>query len=136
MSGYFNAYARIADRDDLDFVLHLGDYIYEDGNDEAGPRGHAIRPMDPPHEAVTLEDYRRRYAHYRRDPDVVRLHRSHALIATVDDHEFCNDMWRDGAGKHDPERDGDWHRRKAAALQAWNEWMPVRRPDESDPTRI
>jgi alkaline phosphatase D len=136
MSGYFNAYARIADREDLDFVLHLGDYIYEYGNDERGPRGWLVREVEPPHECITLADYRARYAQYRRDPDVARLHARHPLIATVDDHEFCNDTWRDGAGKHDPVRDGPWHDRKAAALRAWREWMPVRVPDPRDPSRI
>jgi alkaline phosphatase D len=116
-------------------VLHLGDYIYEYGNDEKGPRGFLVREVEPPHEARTLDDYRTRYAQYRRDPDVARLHARHAIVATVDDHEFCNDTWRDGAGKHDPARDGDWHARKRAALRAWHEWMPVREHD-SDPARV
>jgi alkaline phosphatase D len=135
-AGHFNAYGRIANRDDLAFVLHLGDYIYEYGNNETGPRGHVVRPVEPPHEARTLDDYRRRYAHYRLDPDVQRLHLRHSLVATVDDHEFCNDTWREGAGKHDPEVDGDWNVRKSAALRAWHEWIPVRAPDPSDPGRI
>jgi alkaline phosphatase D len=135
-AGYFNVYARIAARSDLDFVLHLGDYIYEYGNDELGPRGFLVREVEPAHEARTLSDYRARYAHYRLDPDVALLHRTHAVIATIDDHEFCNDTWREGAGKHDPERDGDWATRRAAALRAWAEWMPVRLPDPGDPTRV
>jgi alkaline phosphatase D len=137
-AGYFNAYARIAEREDLDFVLHLGDYIYEYGNiDKNCPPGPKIkRGMQPPHECKSLADYRRRYAHYRRDPDVLRLHERHAIIATLDDHEICDNTWRGGAKAHDPDQDGDWDRRKAAALRAWHEWMPVRSPDPEDPARI
>jgi alkaline phosphatase D len=136
-AGYFNAYARIADREQLDFVLHLGDYIYEYPTDDGKAIGPQIgREMDPPHECVTLGDYRRRYALYRRDPDVQRLHATHSLISTLDDHEFCNDTWRDGAKYHDPEVDGPWRERKKAALQAWHEWLPVRPPDPENPDRI
>jgi alkaline phosphatase D len=125
-AGYFNAYARIADRHELDFVVHLGDYIYEYPTHDGKAIGPAIgREMDPPHECRTLDDYRRRYALHRRDPDVQRLHATHSLIATLDDHEFCNDTWRDGAKYHDPAVDGPWQERKAAALQAWREWLPV-----------
>ena len=135
-AGYFNAYARMAERVDLDFVVHLGDYIYE----VPTPTGAAAelmspRMMDPPHECTTLDDYRRRYAHYRLDPDLQRLHARHAMIATVDDHEICFDSWRGGSSRHDSTREGRWQERKAAALRAWREWLPVRVP-ASDPDRI
>jgi alkaline phosphatase D len=126
-AGFFNAYARIAEHEDLDFVVHLGDYIYVAGNDDPKARGPSIgRGVEPPHECVTLADYRARYAHYRRDPDVQRLHLRHPVVAMPDDNDIANDAWRDGAGSHDPERHGDWHQRKAAALQAWQEWIPAR----------
>ncbi|HEX2051202.1 MAG TPA: alkaline phosphatase D family protein [Actinomycetota bacterium] len=125
-AGYFNAYARIAERDDLDFVLHLGDYIYEYGNVDKAPGPKIKRAMKPHEPCVTLEDYRTRYAHYRRDPVVRRVHARHPFIATIDDHEVADNTWRDGAKHHDPEHDGDWHERKRAALRAWHEWMPVR----------
>jgi alkaline phosphatase D len=136
-AGYFNAYARIADREKLDFVLHLGDYIYEYPTDDGKAIGPQIgREMDPPHECRTLEDYRRRYSHYRRDPDVQRVHALHPFINTLDDHEFCNDTWAGGAGKHDEAEDGPWEDRKGAALQAWHEWIPIRVDDPSQPHLI
>ena len=58
--GYFNAYARIAARADLDLVMHLGDYIYEYG---AGQYG-SVRTPEPAHEIVSLDDYRQRHAQY------------------------------------------------------------------------
>lgn len=119
--GYFHVYRRIAERADLDVVLHLGDYIYEYGaNDEQ------IRPFDPPHEIITLDDYRTRYAQYRTDADLQELHRQHPVVAVWDDHESANDAWRDGAQNHDPATEGSWEDRKAAAYQAYVEWMPIR----------
>jgi len=135
-AGYFNPLARIAERADLAFVLCLGDYIYEYGNDERGLGARIGRAFEPDHECRTLEDYRTRYSQYRRDPELQRLHRTHPFINIVDDHEFCNDTWRDGAGKHDEAQDGPWATRKAAALRAWREWIPIRLPDTDDPTRI
>jgi alkaline phosphatase D len=137
-AGYFNVYARLAERTNLDVVLHVGDYIYEYGNDDpkssAGPK--IGRAVEPPHEARTLADYRARYAHYRRDPDLQLLHETHPVIATLDDHELANDAWRDGAGGHDPDREGDWAARRVAALRAWREWMPVRLPPPPSEDRI
>ncbi|MDP8942751.1 MAG: alkaline phosphatase D family protein [Actinomycetota bacterium] len=135
-AGYFNAYARVADREDLDLVLHLGDYIYEYGPEERTPWAEMGRGVEPPRPCVTLADYRARYEQCRRDPDVQRLHARHPLIATLDDHEVCNDAWRDGAKSHDPETQGDWAARKAAGLRAWSEWLPLRIPDPGDEVRI
>lgn len=136
-AGYFNAYARLADREDLDFVLHLGDYIYEYPNDDGKAPGPEIgRGVEPDRECISLADYRARYAHHRADPDLQRLHLNHPLIATLDDHEMCDDAWRDGAEKHDPERDGPWAQRKAAALRAWQEWVPGRLPEPGERPRI
>ena len=130
-AGFFNAYARLADRQDLQFVLHLGDYIYEYGNDDKGLGEIIGRPMIPLDECRTLEDYRRRYAYYRLDPDLRALHLTHPVIATVDDHEFCNNTWRGGAKYHDDD-EGPWIDRKRAAFQAWREWMPARTLDAPD----
>jgi alkaline phosphatase D len=134
-AGHFNVYGRLADRDDLDFVLHLGDYIYEYGNDDAkAPAAEIGRAADPPHECVTLEDYRRRYAHHRLDPDLQRLHARLPFISTLDDHEICDNTWREGAKRHDPS-EGPWLERKAAALRAWRQWLPLRLPSE-DPLQV
>lgn len=126
--GSFAAYARIAELQSLDAVLHLGDYIYEYGDQTRGRL-----PLDPPHEILTLADYRRRYAFYRRDPALQACHREHPFIAVWDDHESANNAWRDGAGNHDPAREGPWSERRAAAMKAWREWMPVRDAAEDAP---
>lgn len=135
-AGYFNAYARIAEREDLDAVIHLGDYLYESGSksEEIG------RPADPLREIISLDDYRTRYSQYRLDADLRRLHQQYAFINVWDDHESANDSWYGGAGNHDPE-DGDWFERKRAAAQAFDEWLPIRLPDQSgrspeDATRV
>ena len=135
-AGYFNAHARMAERDDIAFVLCLGDYIYEYGNHQKGLGPKIDRAFEPDNECKTLEDYRKRYSQYRRDTMLQRLHQLHPFINIVDDHEFCNDTWRGGAGGHDDASDGGWSERKEAAFRAWREWIPVRLPDASDPTRI
>ena len=139
--GYFNAYRDIAEHDDLDAVIHLGDYIYEYGLGEyATERAEALgRIPDPPTEIVTLSDYRRRYAQYRSDPDLKAMHGAHPMIAVWDDHELANDAWRDGAQNHGNSKDvdeGAWAARREAAIQAWFEWQPVRGKPAGGRTRI
>lgn len=137
-AGFFNAYGRIADRTDLDFVLHLGDYIYEAAQNPPAsqtPGADIGRSMDPLNECVTLADYRTRYAQYHADPDAQAMHRMHPVIGTVDDHEFADGAWRDGSTEHRPERDGPWAERRTAAFRARWEWTPARMPDPSDPSR-
>ena len=138
-AGYFNAYARVAERRDIDFVLHLGDYIYEASQTPPASQTASRdigRAFDPLHECRTLDDYRRRYAQYRSDPDVQRLHAAWPVIGTVDDHEFADGAWRDGATEHREERDGPWAARRAAAFRARTEWLPIRPPDPADPERV
>ncbi|MDQ2648215.1 MAG: alkaline phosphatase D family protein, partial [Actinomycetota bacterium] len=131
--GFFSAYRHLAGRHDLDAVFHLGDYIYEYGN--GGYGGANGRLHDPPNEIVTLEDYRRRHACYKADPDLAALHQRCAWVVTIDDHEVANDAWADGAQNHQP-GEGAYSDRKVASRQAWFEWMPVREPDEGDPQRL
>ena len=125
--GWFNAYAHAAEANDCDLAVHLGDYIYEYGagtypsNDQANP----LRPLFPATEIVALADYRLRYATYRADPDLRRLHQVMPMIAVWDDHESANDSWKDGAQNHQPDTEGEWAVRKAAAKRAYREWMPV-----------
>jgi alkaline phosphatase D len=129
-AGFFNAYAAIARRQDLDAVLHLGDYIYEFANGVFGDGTAIGRVPDPEHEAVSLDDYRRRYATYRRDPDLQEVHRTHPFIAVWDDHEFADNAWFGGSGSAiDP---GDWANRRMAAIRAYLEWMPVREPGRTE----
>jgi phosphodiesterase/alkaline phosphatase D-like protein len=138
-AGYFNAYARIAERNDLDFLLHLGDYIYEAAQKPPAtqtPGADIGRPFDPLNECVTLTDYRTRYAQYHSDPDVQAFHAQMPMIGTVDDHEFADGAWRAGSDNHVPERDGPWEERKAAAIRARREWLPQRLVNPDDPTRF
>jgi alkaline phosphatase D len=138
-AGFFNAYTRIAQRDDLQFLLHLGDYIYEASNTPPAsqtPGADIGRPFDPLNECVTLDDYRRRYNQYHRDPDVQTLHAAHPVIGTVDDHEFADGAWRDGASEHKPDEYGPWSERKANAFRVRWEWLPARPVDPDDPERV
>ncbi|MGH8970385.1 MAG: alkaline phosphatase D family protein, partial [Actinomycetes bacterium] len=73
-----------------------------------------------------LADYRRRHAQYKTDPDLQALHAAAAWVVTWDDHESANDSWQDGAENHTEGVEGTWAQRKAWALQAFAEWMPVR----------
>jgi alkaline phosphatase D len=120
--GYFHAYRALAERADLDAIIHLGDYIYEYGPNEYG----SARRSEPAHEALSLADYRMRHAQYKRDPDLQEAHRQHPFIAVWDDHEVANNASRDGAENHDPATEGAWVDRKAAAMRAYAEWMPIR----------
>jgi len=138
-AGFFNAYGRIAERDDIDFVLHLGDYIYEAAQNPPGsqtPAADIGREVDPLHECVSLADYRRRYAHYHLDPQLQALHAAHPLIATLDDHELADGAWRDGSVEHQVDRDGAWAHRRAHAFRARWEWLPTRRPVLEDSERV
>ncbi len=126
--GYFNAYGAIAEMEDIDAVLHLGDYIYEYG---VGVYGDTTlgRLHDPAHEILDVEDYRRRYRQYRSDPDLARVHKTHPFITIWDDHEIANNAYVSGAQNHQDE-EGDYMQRRAIARQVYYEWMPVREGDE------
>jgi alkaline phosphatase D len=155
--GYFTAYRGLAARDDLDAVLHLGDYLYEYGNDPAergvpgsgdryGPAALiGVRDHQPAVETVSLEDYRVRYALYKTDPDQQAAHQRHPWIVIFDDHEITNDAHATGAENHEAQDDphtsyagpgeapgvraeGDFLARRARAFQAYLEWMPIREP--------
>jgi alkaline phosphatase D len=124
-AGYFNVYRCLANRPDLDAVVHLGDYIYEFANGRYGDGTSAGRMPIPRGEAVTLADYRNRYATYRSDVDLQEAHRLHPFIVVWDDHELANDAWSGGAANHSANQ-GDWQTRRMGAYKAYLEWMPVR----------
>ena len=125
--GYFNVYRCIAQRPDLDAVLHLGDYLYEYRNGQYGDGRALDRAPLPDKEMVTLEDYRIRHAQYKADTDSQAMLQQHPLIAVWDDHESSNNSWMEGAENHDPdEGEGDWPTRRAASVKAYYEWMPIR----------
>ncbi|MDH3439563.1 MAG: alkaline phosphatase D family protein [Gammaproteobacteria bacterium] len=132
--GYFNAYEAIANDPDIDVVAHLGDYIYEYSEDGyGGETGKRInRVHEPRHEIVSLDDYRTRHAQYKSDAGSRSMHGRHPLIVIWDDHESANNPWMEGAENHQA-NEGDWFDRRAASLQAYFEWMPVRDPDPGQP---
>ena len=130
--GLFNAYDAISKLDRVDAVVHLGDYIYEYG---AEPDAYGMvtgaalnRAPLPAHEIVTLADYRQRHAQYKTDPDLQAAHARAPFICVWDDHEVANDTWNTGAENHQTATEGDFNARKAAALKAYFEWMPIREP--------
>jgi len=130
-AGYFNVYREISKRDDLDAVVHLGDYIYEYSSEagsyaaaDAAALGRTF-PADNDVELITLKDYRRRYDIYRSDADLQALHEKVPFIVVWDDHEVANDAWQNGAENHNAD-EGDYGTRKLEALQAYFEWMPIR----------
>lgn len=125
--GWFNAYGHAVDANDCDLAVHLGDYIYEYAKGNYPSAGQTVegRVLAPESEIVALTDYRLRYATYRADPDLQRLHQVLPMITVWDDHESANDSWKDGAENHQEGAEGTWAARKAAAKQAYREWLPV-----------
>ena len=123
--GYYTAYRRMAE-EDLDLVLHLGDYIYEYGpNEYVSPTGN-VRDHEGP-EIKTLTDYRNRHAQYRTDEDLQAAHAAFPWVVTWDDHEVDNN-WAD----EDPEEistdtQQEFLRRRAAGFKAYYEHMPLRK---------
>lgn len=125
-AGYFGAYRHLAARTDLNLVVHLGDYLYEYGTGQFGAGDRVVRATEPRHEILSLADYRVRHAQYKSDPDLQALHASVPWVITWDDHEVANNMWSGGAENHNPQTEGAFAARVAAARQAYAEWMPVR----------
>ncbi len=134
-AGHFHAYGEVAALRDIDCAIHLGDYIYETGSSGAEGLLQTIlgREVDPDHEISTLVDYRRRHAQYRNDAKLRAVHAWMPMIAVWDDHDIVNGAWRGGAGDQDPVATG-FVARRAAAIQAWREWLPVR--DATDPLKL
>ncbi len=131
MEGFFHGYRKMVDGNDIDAVLHLGDYIYENGSG-----GSIDRPHEPPHKITELEDYRQRYSQYRLDPDLRCVHQMYPFINVWDDHELANNSWTHGAGGHNEPGDGLWADRKAFAARAFHEWVPFRAPNPNDSIQI
>lgn len=123
--GYFHVYKAIAQRHDLDAVVHLGDYIYEYAEGEYGK----VRASEPKHGCQSLADYRERYAQYRRDRDLQEAHRQHPFICIWDDHEYVDNAYEDGTTGDNPSH-GPWTEQRRAAAQAYSEYIPIR--DQSD----
>jgi alkaline phosphatase D len=116
--GFYTAYRHMAE-EEIELVVFLGDYIYEDGISENRPRRH-----DGP-EPTTLTAYRNRHALYRTDPDLQRAHALFPWIITWDDHEVENNYANDISEDNVPRP--QFLERRAAAYQAYYEHMPLRR---------
>ena len=125
-AGFFNVYQAIAESD-VDVVLHLGDYIYEYQNGKYPTEDDQAtgRAPDPTTETLSLSDYRARYSQYRIDEQAKLVHQKKPFICVWDDHEVANDAYKDGAENHN-EGEGEYSVRKAAAIQAYHEWLPIR----------
>ncbi|MDB5284005.1 MAG: Alkaline phosphatase [Bacteroidota bacterium] len=135
-AGYFNVYKDLATRNDLDAILHLGDYYYEY---KAGGYGYTndssrLHPYD--HDAFTLADYRLWHSQYKLDPDLRNCHQQYPFITIWDDHETANNSWYGGAENHNSSTEGDWFTRKDAGKKAYFEWMPIREEDLNEDTII
>ncbi|HWJ95337.1 MAG TPA: alkaline phosphatase D family protein, partial [Telluria sp.] len=134
-TNHWAAFSLLA-REELDFVVHVGDYIYESvdlafapGRAEAAhtrivlPNGDTHGGLSPGIHATSLEDYRTLYRTYRGDPRLQEVHRRFAVIAIWDDHEFADDSWQDHETYNNSNLRDTGRRR--AANQAWAEYMPV-----------
>ncbi|KAI0505254.1 alkaline phosphatase-like protein [Xylaria bambusicola] len=155
-NGYFNAYGNAARKDNQDYFVHLGDYIYESA--ARGERAH-----QPPRLLFTLYDYRTRHGQYRTDPDLQLASQNFAWITTWDDHEVSNNGYRDGSSGLKCANPPLYHlirqllisfylsntedsflknggvsvdQRKMNAVRAYFEWMPIRQVDLDDNLRI
>lgn len=114
--GWFSAYRHML-ADDIDLIVHVGDYIYE------GCWGMRVREHESARGAVTLDDYRDRHACYKRDPDLQAAHAAYPWLSTWDDHEVSNDYAGDALRDTDP---AAFAARRAAAYRAYFEHMPLR----------
>jgi len=138
-AGYFHVYKEMAQENNLDVIIHLGDYIYEYGQggyatDDAKQLGRTFA-ADNDKEIIKLDDYRKRYALYRTDADLQVAHQRYPFIVIWDDHELSNDTWEAGADNHQ-EGEGSFIERQIAALKAYFEWMPIRPVAENDHLNI
>jgi alkaline phosphatase D len=121
--------------EDIDFMVHLGDYIYETvgATFQAGQAEPAHTRITLPNGlpvvggsgvyANSLEDYRTLYRTYRGDARLQELHRKFPMIAIWDDHEFSDDCWQDHQTYNNANTQETSRRRSAS--QAWAEYMPI-----------
>lgn len=127
--GYFSPYRFLKERNDVDCILHLGDYYYE-----YGTSGNSIgrEEVVPANEIITLSDYRLRNSHYKLDEDLRKLHQNYPFIVVWDDHESANDSYHDGAENHTTATEGMWATRLHNSGKAYHEWLPIRSPKQGN----
>ncbi len=134
-AGFFNVYRVLKERNDVDAIIHLGDYIYEYEHNGYAYNSTVGRTFEPTSEIIALSDYRARYSCYKLDEDLLRLHQQYPFIIVWDDHESANDSWMNGAENHSA-AEGSWVDRKTASQQAFMEWLPVRPKTQGNFTEI
>ncbi|KAL8775461.1 MAG: hypothetical protein Q9194_003743 [Teloschistes cf. exilis] len=141
--GFFNAFGNPARKDSVDYVIHLGDYIYEYANGDYGYGQSIGRIPLPDRQIYTLYDYRTRLATYRTDKDLLLSHQQFPWIPVWDDHEVADNTYRDGSSElNNTEasfiKDGgvSVDQRKMNAVRAYFEWMPIRQVEMDDNLRI
>ncbi len=115
-AGYFNAYRRIAERKDIDFVVHLGDYVY----DYADSKQQNRMPAETVVDCASLDDWRHRHKYYLMDPDLRAARQNKTWIAEWDNH----DTNVEAPGK------------QSEGIQAFYEYLPIRMPDTSHPEKV
>ncbi|WP_437968810.1 alkaline phosphatase D family protein [Sorangium sp. So ce260] len=142
---FYNTYLALAE-EELDFFVHLGDYIYETTGDPSfqSAGGRRIDFTDAAgaiafgegdsayHAARSLSNYRELYRAYRSDANLQKVHESFPMIATWDDHEFSNDAFGATATYFDDRKDETDVARRKAANQAWFEYQPVDYGDDAE----
>jgi len=121
--GYFNAHAMLA-REDVDFVVNLGDYIYAEAYHTAGSASGGVR-TDKIGFAKSLQDYRDKYRLYRTDPNLRRMHAELPMISIWDDHEVQDNYAGGSRGGGLAKALGYTERRRAAGYRAYFESMPT-----------
>ncbi|RKU47731.1 hypothetical protein DL546_002449 [Coniochaeta pulveracea] len=141
--GFFNAYGNPVRKDSVDYVVHLGDYIYEYKNGDYGWGDAYGRVPEPDNEIHTLYDYRKRIAQYRTDLDLVASHQQFPWIPVWDDHEVADNTWKSGSSHLNNSEESfvedggvSVDQRKMNAVRAYFEWMPIRQVDMDDNLRI
>jgi len=137
---YYNNYLSLLEQDDLDFVIHLGDYIYETTGDPLFQSTDHERKIEFTDQqgvlnlgvgentyqaAASLDNYRQLYKTYRTDPLLQKVHERFPMIAIWDDHEFSDDSWGDHATNLDGAATEQQTQRKRNSEIAYFDYMPI-----------
>jgi len=136
---YYNSYLSVLDNDDLDFIVHLGDYVYETTGDASfqstDGRGFEFDDLAGAQQlgqgdanfyaAKSLSNYRQLYKTYRGDSVLQEVHEKFPMIAIWDDHEFADDSWQDTATSLSGIASEQDLTRKKDSERVYFEYMPI-----------
>ncbi|POS70394.1 PhoD-like phosphatase [Diaporthe helianthi] len=141
--GHFNSYGNPVRKESVDYVIHLGDYLYEEKTEEDAYGQSIGRLSLPDKEILSLYDYRKRHATYRTDLDLLASLQAFPWIPVWDDHEVADNTYRDGFSQMNNTEDSfvkdggvSVDQRKMNAVRAYFEWMPIRQVEMDDNLRI